>query len=36
MKIRKVNRAVKTVLENRNVEVDVRELIELVKVNGEY
>jgi type I restriction enzyme R subunit len=36
MKIRKVNRAVKTVLENRNVEVDVHELIELVKVNGEY
>jgi type I restriction enzyme R subunit len=36
MKIRKVNRAVKMVLENRNVEVDVHELIELVKVNGEY
>jgi type I restriction enzyme R subunit len=36
MKIRKVNRAIKTVLENRNVEVDVHELIELVKVNGEY
>ena len=36
MKIRKLNRAVKTVLESQSVEVDVHELIELVKVNGEY
>ncbi len=36
MKIRKLNRAVKTVLESQSVDVDVHELIELVKVNGEY
>ena len=34
MKIRRVNRAVKAVLGDRNV--DVHELIELVKVNVEY
>ena len=34
MKIRKVNRAVRAVIGDRNV--DVRALIELVKANGEY
>jgi type I restriction enzyme R subunit len=36
MKTRKVNRAVKKVLDNRNLELNLRDLLELVKVNGEY
>jgi type I restriction enzyme R subunit len=36
MKTRKVNRAVKKVFDNRNLELNLRDLLELVKVNGEY